>query len=146
MMARFNRIGGDADARRWQDWINLVLAVWLFVSPWVLGFAVGTAAMAGAAPIFNAAWDAWIFGVITAVVAISAISRLAAWQEWISLAIGLWLFIAPWALGFSAARTAAWDHWFVGLLIVLASLSTLSVRRRLMADYSHAGDKPRDRP
>lgn len=34
-----------ADARdttsrsnQWQDWLNLLLAVWLFVSPWVLGF------------------------------------------------------------------------------------------------------------
>lgn len=143
-MAQFDRIDG-AEARRWQDWINLVLAVWLFISPWLLGFAVGGSAMGGAAPVANAAWDAWIFGIVTAVVALSAMSRFAAWQEWISLLIGVWLFIAPWALRFSAARTAAWDHWFVGLLIILASLSALSVMRRPVVDYSHAGTKPRDR-
>ena len=144
-MARFERLCGNADSKRWQDWINLALAAWLFVSPWLLGFAPGGATRAGAEPVANAAWNAWVFGVITAVAALSAMSRLAAWQEWISLLIGLWLFAAPWALRFNGARTAAWDHWFVGLLIVLASLSALSVRQRLIADYSHAGDKPRYR-
>lgn len=23
----------------WQDWVNLILAGWLFISPWVLGYA-----------------------------------------------------------------------------------------------------------
>ena len=144
-MAHYDRIGGGAEAKRWQDWINLVLAVWLFISPWLLGFAVGSSATAGASPVANAAWDAWIFGVVTAVVTLWAMSQFAPWQEWINLLIGIWLCVAPWALGFSAARVAAWDHWFVGLLIALASLSALSVLRRPVVDYSHAGDKPRNR-
>jgi hypothetical protein len=36
------------------EWVNVVLAIWLFVSPWVLGFAAFT----------TAAWTAWIVGVI----------------------------------------------------------------------------------
>ncbi|MFZ5558970.1 MAG: SPW repeat protein [Pseudomonadota bacterium] len=28
--------------KRWQDWVNLILGVWLFVSPYVLGFASET--------------------------------------------------------------------------------------------------------
>jgi hypothetical protein len=27
----------------WQDWMNLILAIWLFISPWVLQFASGAA-------------------------------------------------------------------------------------------------------
>jgi len=25
---------------RWEEWINLVLGVWLIISPWVLGFSI----------------------------------------------------------------------------------------------------------
>jgi hypothetical protein len=65
-----------ADARdttsrsnQWQDWLNLLLAVWLFVSPWVLGF---TTADGGTSV---AAWN-------TCVVAIVSLScRLQHWRE-----------------------------------------------------------------
>ncbi|TIU54225.1 MAG: hypothetical protein E5W25_36025, partial [Mesorhizobium sp.] len=50
-----------------QDWINLVLAVCLFISPWVLGFAAET----------NPAWNAWIAGVVLGALAITALSVFA---------------------------------------------------------------------
>jgi len=25
--------------RHWQDWLNLLIGVWLFISPWAVGFA-----------------------------------------------------------------------------------------------------------
>jgi hypothetical protein len=93
---------------RFQDWINLVLAAFLFVSPWLFDFA-GLAA---------AAWNAWVCGVIIAVLALAAIVRFAAWEEWINLALGAWLVIAPWVLGFSAAAAATWSHVILGLVII----------------------------
>lgn len=47
---------------RWTEWINAILAVWLFISPWVLGFA----------DVPRAAWDAWIVGIVVFVLALSA--------------------------------------------------------------------------
>jgi hypothetical protein len=153
---RFNRTTDGADFRRWQDWANLVLGVWLFISPWLLGFAAGAAVVGGApvggpaaggAPaVATAAWDAWIFGIVIAAVAVWAMSQFAPWQEWVNMAVGIWLFIAPWILGFSGARNAAWDHWVVGLVVFLISLSALSLPRAAAAHYSHAGDKPREPP
>ena len=32
-------------ARRWQDWANLILGAWIFVSPWVLNYDGTTAAV-----------------------------------------------------------------------------------------------------
>src|SRR4051794_4409985 len=112
-MAQIHRYDGDTTSRRWQDWVNLVLAVWLFISPWILAYAASGAAPAGGetATAYSAAWNAWIFGVVAAVVALWAMSQSAAWQEWVNLLVGLWLFVAPWVLGFSGVRTAAWDHW-----------------------------------
>lgn len=39
--------------KRWQDWANGVLGVWMFAAPWILGLP-----MAGS----TAAWTAWILG------------------------------------------------------------------------------------
>jgi hypothetical protein len=158
-MAQFNRMKESlATLRRWQDWVNLVLAIWLFFSPWALNFAAGYAATttpggadAGAAatiggPTANAAWDAWIFGVLIAAVAVASMLRAAPWQIWVMLILGIWVFIAPWLLGFSGASGAAWDHWIVGAVVFLVSLSALYYSRQTTTDYVHAGDKPLDRP
>lgn len=46
----------------WEEWLNLVVGLWVLVSPWVLGF-VGTTAM-------------WIHVVIGAIVAVLAAIEL----------------------------------------------------------------------
>jgi hypothetical protein len=48
----------------WEEWVNLLLGLWLIVSPWVLGFA-HTSAMhfsigVGAAVTFLAALELWL--------------------------------------------------------------------------------------
>src|SRR5689334_8557814 len=101
---QFNSAPPPARANRWQDWANLILAIWLFISPWVLQFARGRPATApgararGAARRFkgrNPARDGWVLGVIIFLVAVSAVGRMAASQERINLILGIWLFIAP---------------------------------------------------
>lgn len=39
--------------RKWQDWANLVLGLWLVLSPWILGFS-GTS---------SATWNAVLLGL-----------------------------------------------------------------------------------
>jgi len=45
------------------SWINVILGIWLFISPWVLGFTFLT----------GMAWTAWIIGVLVFVLALWAI-------------------------------------------------------------------------
>lgn len=124
---------GTGRGIRWQDWANAILAIWLFISPWVLAFAsaggttaAGTATSGGG----TAAWNAWVLGVIVFLVAVSAIGRrFVLSQEWVNLVLGIWIFIAPWVLGFVALSDAAWDHWIVGALIFLVSLSVVLMGR-----------------
>jgi len=75
----------------------------------------------------TAAWNAWILAVVVFAIAISAVGRLSLRQEWANLVLGIWIFIAPWVLGFAALGSAAWDHWIVGALIFLVSLSAVLV-------------------
>ena len=92
---------------RFQDWINLVLAVFLFISPWLFSFA------AEARP----SWNAWACGVIIAALAISALAWFAEWEEWINVALGVWLVIAPSVLWFRATAAAMWTHVILGVVI-----------------------------
>lgn len=145
---QFGSIPPSPRTNRSQDWANLILAIWLFISPWVLQFASGPANAPGggpAIPAANAAWNAWVLGVIVFIVSLSALGRMELWQEWINLLLGIWIFIAPWVLGFVHLTAASWDHWIVGALIFLISASNLSQLRRrpATADMAHAADKPR---
>jgi hypothetical protein len=76
----------------------------------------------------NASWDAWILGIIVFLVSLGALFREESWPEWLDLILGVWIFIAPWVLGFAAALpNAAWDHWVVGVIIaVLGFWSAMS--------------------
>ncbi len=124
---------------RWQDWVNLVLSIWLFCSPWILQFGRGLSTAQPAAgsdavrTVSTAAWNAWVLGVIVFLISLSAIGRMELWQEVFTLLLGAWIFAAPWALGFAAGKlpAAAWDHWIVGALIFLSSASNLSNFRTL---------------
>lgn len=76
------------------DVINLILAAWLFLSPWIVGFS----------GVMPAAWVAWLTGIAIGVFAIAALSAFAEWEEWINLILGLWLIISPWVVGIASQQ------------------------------------------
>jgi hypothetical protein len=121
-----NTRGRDLSTNQWQDWGNLVLAIWLFISPWVLRFAPGTSSehiMAAAA------WDAWIVGIIIGALSIAALARAQPWEEWVNLVAGAWLFISPWVLKFSGDKTTLWNALIVGALVVILSIWDLNTQQ-----------------
>jgi SPW repeat len=112
------------DTYKWQDWANLVFAVWLFISPWVLGFYPGAASASVAA-----AWNAWIFAIVIGVFAIAALIKARPWEEWINLIAGAWVFVSPWVLGFYAGHTVLlWNSLIVGALVFALSIWDLSTQ------------------
>ena len=102
---------------RWQDWTSLVLGVLLFISPWV--FSTSTNG--------SSSGDVWIVGVIGVILALWALASIstATIAEGIALILGVWLFISPWVLGFSALSSAAWTAWIIGVLFVVVNGWTL---------------------
>nr|WP_139812011.1 SPW repeat protein [Ensifer aridi] len=94
-----------------QDWMNLVLAVALFVSPWVMGFAGE----------LMAAWNAWIVGVVIGALALATLTAFSEWEEWANMLIGIWLLVSPWLLNFAANVNAMWTHVVLGLLVAAIS-------------------------
>lgn len=94
--------------QRWQDWVNLVLGVWLFIAP-MLGVGAATGVAAG---------NAYILGALVVIFSVWALARPEKWEEWVNLVLGVWIIIAPFILGFySESVGAAWNHVIVGIII-----------------------------
>ena len=101
---------------RWQDWINALLGVVLFITPFVFGDTSQTAA----------AWTAYVGGVLLFV--FGAGSLLFRWNptiEYLPLIAGVLLFLAPWVLGFSGITAMAWSAWVIGVLAFVNAGSVL---------------------
>lgn len=98
----------DRQSNAWQDWANLILGLWLFASPWLIHFTGATAA----------AWNAWIFGAIIAILAAAALYEAQRWEEWTNVVLGIWVAVSPWLLGFSGDQMTMWNALVVGILVL----------------------------
>jgi hypothetical protein len=106
---------------KWPDWLNLALGLWLFV-----------AGLFPAAQIMDAgAWNHYIAGLAIAIVAGVAISRPQKWEEWTNLILGLWVFLAPFLLGFWEVGWSLWNHLIIGMVVAGLALWTLVQRQRM---------------
>ncbi|MCA1368520.1 SPW repeat protein [Bradyrhizobium sp. BRP14] len=94
-----------------QDWMNLILAVALFVSPWLLGFATESVP----------AWSAWIGAVVLGALALATLTVFSEWEEWANMVFGIWLVVAPWLLDVATNVNARWTHVVLGLLVAAIS-------------------------
>ena len=44
------------------------------------------------------------------------------WQDWASLALGVWLVVAPWVVGFSGNEAATWNGVLLGVAVIVLTL------------------------
>ena len=105
--------------KRWQDWLNLLIGIWLFISPWVIGFA-GTEN--------GASWNAWILGVAIVVFSAFAVSLPQVWEEVVNILLGIWMVISSWVIGV-ASRAVETNFVIVGLLVILFAAWAMAMNR-----------------
>jgi hypothetical protein len=94
--------------KRWQDWTNAVLGLWMLASPSLLGFAVV------GSPATRAAW---ILGLAIVAFAGIAVYMPKAWEEALNIILGICLLVSPWALGYSDQVRPTTNAVVVGLLV-----------------------------
>jgi hypothetical protein len=114
------------------DLYNLLLAVLLFASPWLFKFSNGAAKM-----------DLWAGGIVIAAVSLVAIAAYANWEEWANVAVGLWLVISPWVLGFAHTRAM---HYSIGIGAAVAFFALLELWLQYDATHSSVTDQDSDAP
>ncbi|GAA4002412.1 SPW repeat protein [Comamonas faecalis] len=108
--------------KHWQDPLNALLGAWLALSPWVLGYQDQMAPMANGIAI----------GLALIAASLGAIFVPRAWEEWTEGALGLWMVVSPWALGFSMHMDAMRNAVASGIVILVLALWVLATDK----DYS----------
>lgn len=98
--------------------LRIVVAICLFLAPWVLGFATN----------MSAAWNARFCAAAIALLAIWALYEFENWQEWLSALLGVWTIVAPWVLGLAQSAKPARVHVLLGLIVALCATVRLSMR------------------
>ncbi len=96
--------------RHWQDWLSLAVGVWLFITPIVFDYE-SQAAMV----------SAFIVGLALILIETTAITMPNLWEEFVSVALGLWLMVSPMALGFTVHRNETETAVFVGMAVIVLS-------------------------
>jgi hypothetical protein len=102
--------------------LTLLAAVWLFVSPFILGFQWAEG------PMIN-------FMLIGGTVAVFAFIRLLRPGRFEPLSVanaflGLWLILSPFATGYSVLTSATYNSVLIGLVITLAEAGSAYISRR----------------
>lgn len=109
---------GSSQAAAGPSWINIVLGIWVIISPFVVQFTRFPAAM----------WNNVIVGIVIAILAIirQSVPRQTGWS-WVNVILGIWMIISPFALG---AMTAAilWNNIILGIVIGLIAIGSASSR------------------
>lgn len=101
--------------KHWQDPVNAVLGAWLALSPWVLGFQDQMP------PTANGV----VIGLALIAAALGAFFLPRAWEEWTEGALGLWMVVSPWVLGFSMNRNAMLSAVISGVAVLVLALWVL---------------------
>jgi len=100
--------------------------------------------MVGASPpegVSGAAmWNLTIVGIAVVAFALFAALAFNAWQEWVNMALGIWLLVSPWVLGFHASEALRWNSVIAGVLIPALAACVL-VQERAKADQQRAGNR-----
>jgi hypothetical protein len=120
----------DCLMRKWRresplDLYNLLLAMFLLISPWLFARANGTAAI-----------DLRLSGAAVAVISLAAMFAFSNWEEWVNLLLGVWLIVSPWVLGFTHTRAM---HFSIAVGAAVAFLAALELF--LVYDANHP-DQP----
>ena len=110
-MSLETRVGGDSSKAT--AGINILLGIWMFLSPWVYS-AAG----------YGSAWNSWIVGAIIALVAMFRLSNPVTGRglAWINVILGVWLFMSPWIYGYTANMGRFVNSLCVGLVVVVMSI------------------------
>lgn len=103
---------------------NLLLAAVLFGAPWFFAHASRAAEL-----------DLRLSGAAIIILSLAAMIAFSAWEEWVNLALGLWLVVSPWLLGFAHTRAM---HLAIGIGIAIAFLAALELWLRYEANEREA--------
>lgn len=106
----------------WLSGGNIIAAIWLVIAPFALTYTDTNAAL----------WNDIILGVGIGIVALIRVGMPLRYEmlSWLNALLGIWLIIAPFALGYSDLAEPLWNDIIVGaIVLVLAVWSAVTTSR-----------------
>jgi len=110
------------------DLYNFALATLLFVAPWLFKLSNGIARV-----------EFWAEGAAIAAISVGAIVAYANWAEWANVALGIWLVVSPWLLGFTHTRAM---HFSIAIGAAITYFALIELW--LQYDRTHFSESPND--
>lgn len=98
--------------RRWQDQAILLLGVWLFFSPFVLGYDSSSAI----------AMNVFIFGALIAILAAFDLYKTHAWAVIVNLLAGLWVAVSSWVDALADRSALMINNVIIGAAVAVLAL------------------------
>jgi hypothetical protein len=109
--------------RSWEDWFGMFLGLVILISPWITGqpnYGLSPTADSGIVLLATILAGIVVFGLSQ-----MEYVALQRWEEGCEMAIGLWLIVAPYVLGYSDAGVLRLVHTSLGSAVVLLAALTL---------------------
>jgi hypothetical protein len=125
-----NEVHHSTEAMKMTVGLNLLVALWFFVSPWVYG--------AYRAPD---AWNSWIVGAVLAIVALIEMNsdvRTTANLSWLSIVLSIWAFFSPWIYGYTANTGRFINSLCVGVVAFVLSVIASAMASRTTSSQTVA--------
>jgi hypothetical protein len=101
--------------------LNILVGIWLFVSPWVYGAYTNPNA-----------WNSWIVGaaiVIFAAIRFNNTIGLPVFS-WVNVLLGAWTFASPWIYGYTGNTGRFINSLCVGIVVFVLALTAWGSRPR----------------
>jgi predicted anti-sigma-YlaC factor YlaD len=91
------------------SWVNVLIAIWLLMAPFALGFT----------PLGSATWNSLSVGTVMLIVALFGLIKplQKPGLMWINFVLGLWLIASPALLGFSHSLLPTLSHIAMGGIV-----------------------------
>lgn len=116
-------------SRRWQDQVMVVIGVWLFVSPWVLGY-----------PNYSPpAQNAFIAGAVIALVAAFDLVKTTVWAVLFNIVVGMWVAVSPWLVGVVRDPAMTWSLVIAGIATIVLGVWELRSDPELHRQWTKSG-------
>ncbi len=102
--------------------INILLGIWVLISPWILGFHYPS-------QLWNNVATGGLTVILSALHAANPVRNAAI--SWISFLLGIWLIISGFILGPPAQPTFFWNQVVLGILVAIVSIWSTAGSREI---------------
>ena len=101
--------------------VDIVAGIWLIAAPFMFNYAANGGSTTNDVTV-------GIVALILAGIQMSGENYRTSWPSWIMGIMGVWLVIAPFAMGFPSGSAAMWSDVVLGILLaVLGTVTALTV-------------------